>query len=119
MNNKENIYDYDYANEIREMLLEEMFSLEEIKLDLSINWTHYTIMKNNINDSWEVCFESYKTLSFGLQYMIRRLASEELVNRGAEEVGSSDTNHQIYSDWKSNSCNWDNVLDHYLNSINP
>jgi len=37
MNNKENIYDYDYANEIREMLLEEMFSLQEIKLDLSIN----------------------------------------------------------------------------------
>jgi len=75
-------------------------------------------MNNNINDSWNACFESYNTLSFGFKYMIRRLASQALIDQGAEEVGSSDTNHQIYSDWKSNSCNWDNVVDYYLSSIN-
>lgn len=32
-----NIYDLDYANEIREMLLDEMNSLEQIKLELSLN----------------------------------------------------------------------------------
>lgn len=30
-----NIYDLDYANEIREMLLDEMNSLAEIKLELN------------------------------------------------------------------------------------
>ena len=71
-------------------------------------------MNNNINDSWETCFKSYNTLSFGLKYIIRRLAAEALVADGAEEVGSSDVNHQIYSDWSSCGNDWDNVMDHYL-----
>lgn len=33
----QNIYELDYANEIREMLLDEMNTFQEIKLDLSIN----------------------------------------------------------------------------------
>ena len=31
------IYSYDYANEIREILLDELNSLEQIKLELSLN----------------------------------------------------------------------------------
>ena len=31
------IYSYDYTNEIREILLDELNSLEQIKLELSLN----------------------------------------------------------------------------------
>ena len=32
-----NIYSYDYADEIREMITDELISLEQIKLELSLN----------------------------------------------------------------------------------
>ena len=105
-----NIYDFDYANEIREILLDELNSLEQIKLEL--NWDCYIIngMNNITNDQWDICFEAFHKLEPETRNILRNCAVNHLIADGCEEVGSSDTNHELFSMWKISGRNWMQAL---------
>jgi hypothetical protein len=46
---------------------------------------------------------------------MRSYASMVLVEEGAQEVGSSDINHQLYSMWKQCNENWSEAI---LDAVN-
>lgn len=48
------------------------------------------------NTNWDEAMAWWKSYSVTLQQAIRRIASDKLVEEGAEEVGSSDVNHKVY-----------------------
>jgi hypothetical protein len=62
------------------------------------------------NDKWTQCFEQFRKLSFGAQQCMRSYASMVLVEEGAEEVGSSDVNHQLFAMWEQCNENWSEVI---------
>ena len=57
--------------------------------------------------------EEFKSLPFVERQLMRQVASESLVESGAEEVGSSDVNHEIVSLYNQYG-NFDDVLDDKL-----
>lgn len=52
---------------------------------------------------------SYRQLDKYMQQIIRRIAAHELIAQGAEEVGSSDTNHMLYQLY-TNHGSWTEVI---------
>jgi len=52
--------------------------------------------------SWESCFEQLNRQSDLFRIATRRAAAAVLVNEGAEEVGSSDVNHAIFTAFRRN-----------------
>jgi hypothetical protein len=70
------------------------------------------------NDKWTQCFKQFRTLSFETQQCMRSYASMVLVEEGAQEVGSSDINHQLYLMWEQCNENWpEAILDAVSNPI--
>jgi alpha-ketoglutarate-dependent taurine dioxygenase len=71
-------------------------------------------MKNEITDThfalWNECFASFRLLSNEVQQLLRRCAVNHLVEKGAEEVGSSDTSHELFYLWKINQRSWESVV---------
>jgi hypothetical protein len=63
--------------------------------------------------SFQDIMEEYKALPFVERHLMRRAAADSLVENGAEEVGSSDVNHEMVSLYKQYGS-FDMVLDvHY------
>ena len=60
----------------------------------------------NIKTDWEIAFESFRKQPVEIQQVLRRSAADELVYRGASEVGTSDINHELFSFWQSNNRDW-------------
>lgn len=73
-------------------------------------------MSNTFEQDWKEAFETYKNLPQGTKMMLRRGAADALIGRGAEEVGSSDTNYELFSEWKINNRSWDKVHDYYYHN---
>ena len=67
-------------------------------------------MNINNNDAWEICFEEFRKLEPETQHILRRCAADHLIADGCEEVGSSDTNHELFSMWKIAQRNWMQAL---------
>jgi hypothetical protein len=65
--------------------------------------------------TFEEAMNSFKQRSQVAQQILRRIASQRLVNSGAEEVGSSDINHELVSMCNEFGGDWDEV---YLWAVN-
>jgi len=70
-------------------------------------------MKNTFEQDWKEAFDAYKALSQGMKLMLRQGATDKLVETGHEEVGSSDINHVLFTEWKINNRSWDQVLEYF------
>ena len=64
--------------------------------------------------TFEEAMNSYKQRSDIGRQILRRIASHRLVNRGAEEVGTSDINHELVQMFNEFDGDWDEV---YLNAL--
>jgi len=61
--------------------------------------------------------EEYKSLPFVERHLMRRAAADSLIENGAEEVGSSDVNHEMVSLYKQHGS-FDMVIDvHYACAV--
>ena len=67
------------------------------------------------NNKWTECFELYNILSPDLRMVLRKCAAERLINNGAEEVGSSDINHELVSMWTAADGFWHLAI---INEVN-
>ena len=67
-------------------------------------------MKNTTEQQWRKAFDEYKALPYIEQRALRQYAVGALISDGAEEIGSSDVNHMLFSFWKSHECSWDKAL---------
>lgn len=65
-----------------------------------------------IKNTFEEIMETYKMLPFLERQLVRQAAAKSLREQGAEEIGSSDTNHAIVSLYKQYG-DFDEVLDSY------
>lgn len=54
------------------------------------------IVNNLLENDWDAIMAQYNALPFEQRQQLRRAAADKLVADGAEEVGTSDVNHQIY-----------------------
>lgn len=68
----------------------------------------------NKKPTFEQALESYKLRSDIGRQVLRRIASQRLVNKGFEEVGSSDINHELYSMFLEYDGDWDQL---YLDAL--
>jgi hypothetical protein len=59
---------------------------------------------------------SFNLLSKPFQRILRSVASEQLVDGGAEEVGSSDVNHQLFYMYSSAGRDWQRAIIDHVNS---
>jgi hypothetical protein len=73
-------------------------------------------MKNKERKTFEEVMAEFKTLGEMMQRMVRNVASMELQEWGAEEIGSSDINHQIVSLYNSYE-GFDNIIRHGLDLV--
>ena len=62
--------------------------------------------KFKTNDSWTLCFDQLDAQSGMTRQILRRCAADHLVERGFDEVGSSDINHELFAMWKSADQCW-------------
>lgn len=60
--------------------------------------------------SWNEAMHSFKLLSPSMQQILRRCATERLVDSGCEEVGSSDCNAELVAMWRIGGRNWNQVV---------
>ena len=58
------------------------------------------------DDTWTECFSQYRLLGPMMKNIMRNSAANRLVARGVMEIGSSDTNHELFSMWKSANNDW-------------
>ena len=80
-------------------------------------YDNLSTMKNTFEQDWKEAFDSYKNLPEESRMMLRGGAADALIERGAEEVGSSDVNHELFSEWKINDRSWDKVLKYYYHNV--
>lgn len=69
-------------------------------------------MKANHTDhyQWDLCFDAFHALEPETRNILRNCAVNHLIADGCEEVGSSDTNHELFSMWKISGRNWMQAL---------
>ena len=67
------------------------------------------------NNKWTECFELYNILSPDLKQILRKCAADRLIQSGAEEVGSSDVNHELFNMWTNAEGYWHQAI---LNEVN-
>lgn len=68
------------------------------------------INTTSFEETWDICFSQYNLLGPVLRNIMRNCAAHRLVARGFTEVGSSDTNHELFYMWKSASNDWHNAV---------
>ena len=57
-------------------------------------------------DNWTLCFDQLDAQSGLARQVLRRCAADHLVERGFEEVGSSDINHELFAMWQTANNDW-------------
>lgn len=71
-------------------------------------------------EAWNECFSQFRLMGPLTQNMLRRSASERLVACGFNEVGSSDTNNELYNMWHHAGGDWQKAIltevDTYINN---
>jgi len=71
------------------------------------------MIKNTTQKTFQEVMSEFKTLGTMMQHMVRNTAKLELKEWGAEEIGSSDVNHQIVSLYNSYG-GFDEIIRHGL-----
>lgn len=66
------------------------------------NETHYA--------EWNEAFHSFKLLGKDIQSILRNCAVQHMIERGCEEVGSSDVNHELFSMYRTGRKSWQQVV---------
>ena len=66
------------------------------------NDTHYA--------EWNEAFQSFKLLGKYIQSILRNCAVQHMIERGCEEVGSSDTTHELFSMYRIGRKSWQQVV---------
>jgi hypothetical protein len=76
------------------------------------------MMNNNMTHEqvWNECFTQFKKLDGLTQQILRRSAVQHLVDRGFEEVGSSDTNHSLFGMWEAANGDWQKAIMHEVDA---
>ena len=67
------------------------------------------------NNKWTECFELFNILAPDLKQILRKCATDRLIQSGAEEVGSSDVNHELFSMWTAADGFWHQAI---INEVN-
>lgn len=62
------------------------------------------------DEAWTECFSQFRLMGPLTQNMLRRCAADHLVACGFEEVGSSDTSHELYNMWKYAGGDWQKAI---------
>ena len=62
------------------------------------------------NETWNECFSQFNLLGGLTQNMLRKWAADFLVERGFEEIGSSDINHSLFGMWEAAGGDWQNAI---------
>ena len=68
-----------------------------------------------MNDKWTECFELFRILAPDFQHVLRKCAAEHLIERGCEEVGSSDVNNELFHMWTLAGEFWHQAI---INEVN-
>ena len=58
------------------------------------------------NETWNECFSQFNLLGGLTQNMLRKWAADFLVERGFDEIGSSDINHSLFGMWEAADGDW-------------
>ena len=61
-------------------------------------------------NNWESCFNQYNAMSMMTRRILRRCAANRLSSFGAEEIGSSDINHELFAMWRQANQDWQQAL---------
>lgn len=62
------------------------------------------------NETWTECFSQYRLLGGLTQAMLRKWAADFLVERGFDEIGSSDINHGLFGMWEAAGGDWQKAI---------
>ena len=62
------------------------------------------------NETWTECFSQYRLLGGLTQAMLRKWAADFLVERGFDEIGSSDINHSLFGMWEAAGGDWQKAI---------
>lgn len=62
---------------------------------------------------WDLFRHSWGELGVITQICLRRAAVNALIARGAEEVGSSDISHELFSRYRRHGGDWNQVVSEY------
>lgn len=65
--------------------------------------------------SWETAFAKFRELAPFTQQCLRRAAAARLVECGADEVGSSDVSHCLFSAFRRCGGDWTAVILDFVN----
>jgi hypothetical protein len=60
---------------------------------------------------WKKAMDWWKTNPHST--LIRKVACDKMIQRGCEEIGSSDVNHEVYSMWQE----WERSKDQYPTAL--
>lgn len=71
-------------------------------------------MDMNSKNSYEECFSQFRLLGNLTRNILRSSAADEMISNGADEIGSSDINHHLYTKWASYNGDWQKVLNEYF-----
>ena len=63
---------------------------------------------------FEEAMEAYRKQSDVIRRLIRKFASQRLVSGGAQEVGSSDINHEIHAIWREYDGDFEEAATEFL-----
>ncbi len=66
-------------------------------------------------NNWTLCFDQLDAQSGVTRQILRRSAAQRLVDRGFEEVGSSDINHELFAMWQEADQCWQTAM---INEVN-
>ena len=64
------------------------------------------INTTSFDEIWAECFSQYRLLGPLMKDIMRNSAAIRLEARGVMEIGSSDTNHELFSMWKNANNDW-------------
>jgi hypothetical protein len=62
------------------------------------------------NKTWNECFSQFNLLGGLTQNMLRKWAADFLVERGFDEIGSSDINHSLFGMWEAADGDWQKAI---------
>jgi len=62
------------------------------------------------NETWNECFSQFNLLGGLTQNMLRKWAADFLVERGFDEIGSSDINHSLFGMWEAADGDWQKAI---------
>lgn len=63
-------------------------------------------MNDTKMEKWNECFSQFRLLGSMTQQIMRRSSFDRLLKKGAEEVGSSDINYELFSMWEQSNGDW-------------